>query len=257
MRRLTFEFDTNISFSQPVSEHSFLLRCVPKSTSSQQVIRFCVDIKPQEGPLTFSQDCFGNSVCSGRVALSHSTFSYSCRGIVIRDDSRRTADKPLECYRYPSPLTQPTPAMSEFLAGISDSVKGHELAETICQAVHSHFTYAAGSTTTATTAGEAFAAGQGVCQDYAHVFLALARQKGLYARYVCGLPEGDGFSHAWVEVWEDGYWCGYDPTRLVPVDEGYIRLAVGRDFTDCPVERGNMLGACEQTQTSFMRVYQK
>ena len=257
MRRLYFEFDTNISFSQSVSEHAFLLRCIPKSNPSQQLSRFTVEIKPQEGPLTFSSDCFGNPVCSGRVTLPHSSFSYSCRGMVYRNDSRKSPEKPMECYRYPSALTAVTPELTEFLSEVPEQPTARETAEAICEAVHSHFSYTPGITTTSTAAGDAFLLGQGVCQDYAHVFLALARQRGLYARYVCGLPEGDGYSHAWVEVWDDDCWHGYDPTRMVPVDEGYIQLSVGRDFMDCPVERGQMLGICTQTQSSFMRVYQK
>ena len=85
----------------------------------------------------------------------------------------------------------------------------------------------------------------------------LARQAGLPARYVNGLPEGEGASHAWCEVWLDGVWTGIDPTRGRWTDEGYIRFGVGRDFGDCPMERGVFLGHTSQRQTVFMTVSQQ
>ena len=93
-----------------------------------------------------------------------------------------------------------------------------------------------------------------MCQAFAHVYLALARQAGLAARYANGLPEGEGASHAWCEAWLDGCWTGIDPTRGRWTDEGYIRFGVGRDFGDCPIERGVFLGLTDQRQTVFMRV---
>ena len=86
---------------------------------------------------------------------------------------------------------------------------------------------------------------------------SLARQTGLAARYVNGLPEGEGASHAWCEVWLDGIWTGIDPTRCQWTDDGYIRFGVGRDFGDCPIERGVFLGLADQTQTVFMRVWEQ
>ena len=123
--------------------------------------------------------------------------------------------------------------------------------------MQARLTYTPGVTGVSTTAAQAFALGQGVCQDYAHVYLALARLCGLSARYVNGLPEGEGASHAWCEVWLDGVWTGIDPTRSRWADEGYIRFGIGRDFTDCPMERGVFVGAANQCQTVFMQVSQQ
>ena len=129
-----------------------------------------------------------------------------------------------------------------------------QLAWALAQAVHDRIAYVPGATGVATTAAQAFAAGQGVCQDFAHIYLALARNAGLAARYVNGLPEGEGASHAWCEVWLDGIWTGIDPTRLQWTDEGYLRFGIGRDFGDCPIERGVFVGNADQQQTVFMRV---
>lgn len=94
----------------------------------------------------------------------------------------------------------------------------------------------------------------GACQDYAHVFIALARLAGWYARYCMGLTVGEGATHAWAEIYYEGAWHGFDPTRDCRTDASYLRFATGRDAADCPVEQGTFYGLADQTQTVFMRV---
>jgi transglutaminase-like putative cysteine protease len=127
-------------------------------------------------------------------------------------------------------------------------------AKILCAKVYEHFTYAPGETNVMTTAGEAFVAGKGVCQDYAHVLITLCRMAGMPARYVSGLFVGEGASHAWAEVWMDGLWYGIDPTHNCLADEKYLKLCVGRDYSDCPLERGVFSGWAEQTQKVFTKV---
>ena len=67
------------------------------------------------------------------------------------------------------------------------------------------------------------------------------------ARYVNGFIEGEGATHAWVEVYDDGAWWGIDPTHNRPIEWGYIKLSHGRDAEDCPVNRGVFTGAASQT----------
>ena len=147
--------------------------------------------------------------------------------------------------------------MAEYLDQLELPPDPAERAWALALAVQARMTYLPGVTSVRTTAAEAFAAGQGVCQDFAHVYLALARKAGLAARYVNGLPEGEGASHAWCEVWLDGIWTGIDPTRGRWTGEDYLRFSVGRDFGDCPMERGVFLGLTTQSQTVFMRVRQQ
>ena len=80
--------------------------------------------------------------------------------------------------------------------------------------------------------------GAGVCQDYSHVLLSLLRMAGMPARYVVGLMQGEGESHAWVEANCRGYWYGIDPTNHLLINESYIKLAHGRDYGDCMISRG-------------------
>jgi transglutaminase-like putative cysteine protease len=111
-------------------------------------------------------------------------------------------------------------------------------AEDICARVHAVLTYESGVTSVKTTAAEALAVGRGVCQDFAHVMVTACRASGLPARYVSGHLHGEGGSHAWVEVLEPDLergTCavvGWDPTHNRRVGNGYLTVAVGRDYAD-------------------------
>jgi transglutaminase-like putative cysteine protease len=111
-------------------------------------------------------------------------------------------------------------------------------AEAIVRAVGSRIRYTSGQTTVQTRASEAFALGQGVCQDFSHVTLALARLAGIPGRYVSGYLPAEGLMHAWVELLvpdpETGtsLWIAYDPTHHRRVDETYVTVAIGRDYQD-------------------------
>ncbi len=205
---------------------------------------------------SFGKDSFGNRCCSGRIEEEHDGLRYTLQGKAYRDDSlREKSEEAAPFYRYPSPLTQPTEELSDFLKDIvPERDDALEIAQIIADSVHEHFLYAPGETEVSTTAGEAFRRARGVCQDYAHVFITLCRMAGIPARYVSGLPVGEGASHAWAEVWVDGIWHGFDPTRRTSAGESYLKLCVGRDYSDCPLERGVFRGCANQTQTVFMRV---
>ncbi len=113
-----------------------------------------------------------------------------------------------------------------------------QLACAIAHAVHTRLHYVPQSTHVETLAGEAFALNSGVCQDYAHITIALCRMAGIPARYACGFITGEGESHAWVEVYIHGVWYGIDPTQNRLIYHGYIKVAHGRDSADCPMNRG-------------------
>lgn len=257
MRDLSVKFETRVDFSDMVSEHDYILRCIPQHLPEQQVLSLSVNIDPATGGGCFGMDSFGNRTYAGRIAGKHKFFTYGITARIRRDDLKKTfLDEPLGCLSFPSELTKSTEGMEAFLDGlpIYDDMGNYDIARILSDAVYDYFQYVPESTHVGTSAAEAFESRQGVCQDYAHVFLALARMKRIPSRYVSGLPEGDGSSHAWVEIWYDGLWYGFDPTRNKLVDEGYVKLCVGRDFKDCPIERGRFFGSVSQSQTTWMEV---
>lgn len=123
-------------------------------------------------------------------------------------------------------------------------------AHALSQAVSDAVTYVTGSTQNSTTAIEAMAQGQGVCQDQAQVLIAAARVVGLPARYVSGYLQSsfDGLSHeaahAWAELYINGIgWIGFDPANRCCPDARYIRLGSGLDALDAAPIRGISRGS--------------
>jgi transglutaminase-like putative cysteine protease len=105
-------------------------------------------------------------------------------------------------------------------------------------------------TTTRTPVSEVLALGRGVCQDYAHVFIAACRGLGLPARYVSGYVNhpGEVATHAWCQVWcgPTVGWVDIDPTHNNFPDDDYVLTAVGRDYSDIPPNRGMWTGRAEE-----------
>jgi transglutaminase-like putative cysteine protease len=120
--------------------------------------------------------------------------------------------------------------------------------------------YTTGVTRVDTPVEEVVRAGAGVCQDMAHLMIALCRRRGMAARYVSGwlhLPgvERPGESHAWIEAAVPGLgWVELDPTHPDPSHEDYVRLAVGRDYADVPPLRGSYLGPPTEAMTVVVQV---
>lgn len=147
-----------------------------------------------------------------------------------------------------TPLTTPTPALEAVAADIASQApedpasRARALCEVFCRRVYHEMRYTPGSTTVHTPAGEAWAMGRGVCQDYAHVFLTLCRLAGLPARYVSGFLPGEGAMHAWVEALLPGGWAALDPTHDRWVNERYVAVAVGRDYRDITPTSGTFVG---------------
>ena len=148
----------------------------------------------------------------------------------------------------PSPFTQPDAGLAAAARTLAGD-PGPELADRINGWVAGAMRYRHDVTSVRTTAAEALALGQGVCQDYAHVMLALCRLCGLPARYVSGHLVGEGGSHAWVEVLlpspEDPAVVAavaFDPTNDRRAGLRYLTVAVGRDYADVAPTSGTFSG---------------
>jgi transglutaminase-like putative cysteine protease len=124
-----------------------------------------------------------------------------------------------------------------------------ELMEAIGRWVHEAMRFRAGVTQIDTPASAALAQRQGVCQDYAHVMLAICRESGIPSRYVSGFIPGEGYMHAWVEALVadsrtgTAHWEGFDPTHNRRPDAHYLAVAVGRDYADVSPVTGTFYGS--------------
>jgi transglutaminase-like putative cysteine protease len=128
-------------------------------------------------------------------------------------------------------------------------------ARDLCKYVFDEFTYRKGITTVETTVEEIWKIKTGVCQDFAHILLVMLRHLAIPSRYVSGYicpnksgMRGEGATHAWVEAYLPQYgWLGFDPTNNCIVTETHVRLAVGRNFSDCSPVKGTYRGTSNHT----------
>ena len=241
---LRFDYVMHLSFSEPVEDQFFSLLCVPGNTERQQILDQRIDVEPGTR-INQDSDGLGNRKIYGVIHEAHQNFRLSSNGLVetkpvLFEEYENPDSIEMVRYRVPSVFTLPG---SEIYA-LYDSWKPDEPEDVYekllyyLKRIHDLLKYVPGTTTVKTSAEEAVRIGTGVCQDYSHVMISLLRMAGIPARYVVGLMQGEGESHAWVEANCRGYWYGVDPTNHFLVNEGYIKLSHGRDYGDCMISRG-------------------
>jgi transglutaminase-like putative cysteine protease len=213
-----------------------------------------------------SRDTFGNVVLDLTLQCVEREVEFTTWIVVEREAGAGGARYSEPCaadarFTQPSRLTRPDAALTAVAAELtSTGATGLELADLVSTRVHDHLRYDWGVTSVATTAAEAWAGGVGVCQDYAHCTLALARLCGLPARYVSGHLLGEGGTHAWVEILvphpeHDGYLSAvpFDPTHDRRAGLRYVTVATGRDYGDVAPTSGTYAGAYEGALTTSKR----
>lgn len=248
--RLHYEYTTHVDFSPAVGRHSLLLRCLPARESFQTVCREAFAIN--EGfEYRETKDGFGNRIITACTEDMHTYIAHSSSGVVETSTYCQPDLSPHPMFSFASRLATPTRDMGFLLPPLTGNIL-HDCLQ-ITHAVHRHIVYTPYVTNMLTTAEDVFRHRKGVCQDYAHLMIALCRQACIPARYVCGLMMGEGQTHAWVEVHDGQCWYAFDPTNDMAVATGYIKLAHGRDASDCPVSRGIYLGTTrESTHVNVM-----
>jgi len=225
-----------------VEWHFFKLRAIPCTNEFQRVIDPQIEISQTtpEGHLSAcrvetSTDGLGNAIQWGSISEPHTKFTFRSSGQVLQTLPYALHTSPEPFYCAPTYLTSFTDEMMEFAAQFTTPMA-------LMKGVHSLLTYTPYHTTNSTTSEEVWKDRRGVCQDYAHLMIALCRANGWYARYANGFIEGEGATHAWVEVNISNTWFAYDPTLNRAIEWGYVKIAHGRDANDCPTNRGRFYG---------------
>jgi transglutaminase-like putative cysteine protease len=252
------------TYSGPITElKQQLLMIPPLHHGDQHLLGRQLEVRGTTGKPTirWETDRFGNRLC--RVfadRIEHAVdFEASYRVERSAHDPAPVVSvllaKPrlLRLYCQPTPLTAPDDRLRDAAATIAGRVAGaRERAELAGEWAAGAITYQFGVTGVQTPAAMALALGRGVCQDYAHILLALLRLLDVPARYVSGHLLGEGAPHAWVEMlFEDALASGgvdvvaYDPTHRRPAGLSYITVAVGRDFADVTPTSGYFSGAAK------------
>lgn len=259
MEILEFHYHLKIRFDAPVQGHRFTLRCIPKSDDRQRIQNVQYRVFPAQF-VSRNADSFGNLYFYGAAREPHSSFEADVWGeaavglAACVPGGNAQADR---IFCYPTVLTAADNKLREAARAWRITGNHLEQAQTVMERIGDSFCYTPGITGVQTTAAEAFALGKGVCQDYAHTMIALLRQQGIPARYVVGMLMGEGESHAWVEVEQDGCWYGFDPTNQIRTADSHIKISHGRDYSDCAVNKGRFFGSANQQQEISVVVRKK
>ncbi|MGN0297744.1 MAG: transglutaminase domain-containing protein [Lachnospiraceae bacterium] len=257
MEKLKFEFYTKLAFSQPIYHHQFALRILPTTNHIQTICSLNWSVCPSES-LWLNEDCFGNRYCCGKIMAEHDDFQFSAEGIAFVNQAGRMKEVCHPMYQYETNLTRinQNGGLHSFYEACCRGIKGNEYERALqwMNQIYKNMTYCGGVTGIHTTAEDSFALKQGVCQDFAHIMLALCRCNQIPARYVVGMMVGEGATHAWVEIYYDGAWYAMDPTHNCLVNDEYIKMAQGRDYRDCAIDRGCFQGYAQQNQEVSVRV---
>ena len=253
--RIRVRHATSYVYDEPAHRVIQALRVTPLSHEGQRVLNWRIDVDV-DGCLRETRDAFGNvlhlfyaegAVTQLTVRVTGEAEMRETAGVV------RGAAEPLPpgVFLRPTPLTEPDPALAAWADSLTADdplTRLHRLLRELNRGMR----FDATATGVETSGSAAFAQGRGVCQDYAHIFIAAARRFGVPARYVSGhLSRREGgeqeAAHAWAEAYvpELG-WTGFDPANGVCPDACYLRVATGLDYLDAAPLRGARRGGGQE-----------
>lgn len=256
---------TRYTYATPALYSVHTLRLTPPAFDGQKVISWRVEMPEIENAIRF-RDAFGNVSHLVTVNRPHSEIAILARGTVETQDKAGfvrglTEVAPTRVFRRETAKTTPDEAIRDLAAGLQEADPIDRLHE-LMRVIGERMQYAVGATNAHTSAAEALAAGRGVCQDHAHVFIAAARLLGVPARYVSGYfatkDNPSEAQHAWAEAFVGGLgWLGFDPAnQLCPTDR-YVRLACGLDAASAAPITGNRRGGADEVLDVFVEVQQQ
>lgn len=266
--RLYILHKTHYRYPSPVRESFNELRLQPLSNDWQNCESCFVSVLPTTQVLQYL-DLNGNLVHHFEIPDEHSKLIIESRSTTVTQKrvdfenfpygvsltSLREVEGQPECrpYLQTSRFIDINPEAWRMAVDVrADSQDVFQTAYQIMEFIYENYEYSVSTTTVGTHANEVLQNKRGVCQDFAHAAIALCRCLGIPARYVSGYfydatrdqsMRGAGASHAWLEVMVNGYgWFGLDPTNNRVVDETYVILGSGRDYTDVAPVTGTYFG---------------
>ena len=279
--RFEIEHVSRYRYDAPVRRSVMLLCLEPRGDRGQRLLDFGIETHPAGG-LSRETDSFGNVRHVLDVHEAHRVLEISARSTVESTPPAAlpallgaSAWQEIHALRgsfadwdfiHPSPLIPPTAALSAFadrhrIRCGSDPLESlMRLSETLHRGLH----YVPGATSAESPVDHVLRTDRGVCQDFAHAMIAIARSWGIPARYVSGYLHvaartgghvADNATHAWVECRLPRLgWTGFDPTNRSLAGAGHVRIATGRDYRDVSPTRGIVHGGGEARLEVDVRV---
>ena len=254
--KLEVVHSTHYKYSSPIAETVMEVRLRPMDGNGQRCLEFKLDVSSGIKPRDY-RDGYGNHVHYFNLVRPHTRLSITSRSVVETGgelDADPGEELVYDFLRFRSPVKD--------VPGIRDLARRHSIGDPnsasnveaaldgLTLAISREFAYDRAVTNVYSAVDDVLELKAGVCQDFAHLFIAVARAMGVPARYVSGYIHTPGgrssasASHAWAEGWVPGRgWVGYDATHPVRTSENHVRLAVGRDYTDAAPTRGIYVGS--------------
>jgi transglutaminase-like putative cysteine protease len=292
MSRVTYRIDHDTRYLHDglasTSQHVACLK--PRTLGRQRVAWHTLTIDPAPAAIRERIDYFGNHVSQFAILAPYTEMRVLSRSEVelqapagavdpgasppwesVRESLLYSGGAPSQAaseFSYPSPYAPAGAELESFARGFFEP--GRPLvaaAVSLMHEIHDGFTFDSAATSVATPVTEVLAKRRGVCQDFAHLYIAALRSLGLPARYVSGYlltdaPAGQpklvgaDASHAWVAVWCPAHgWIDLDPTNDVMPSMRHVTLAWGRDYGDVSPLRGVVLGGQEHRLKVEVSVY--
>lgn len=266
--RLSINHTTSYSYDAPPVYGLQQVRLIPKNRSYQSVLNWDIHVEGGSVEAEF-EDEHSNLTRLIRIAPDQSSVILRSSGVVETKDVNGVIGKhagfaPLWLFQRETALTKPGPELRKLLKAADPGSETEDIPRLhqLSRAIHEAVAYQTGTTQSKTTAEEALKSGSGVCQDHAHIMIALARLLGFPARYVSGYlmmndrVEQDA-THAWAEVHVEGLgWLAFDVSNQVCPDERYVHVATGLDYVDAAPISGMRFGAGHETLSVSLQVQQ-
>ena len=272
---------TRFVYTPPVTESMTEVRMQPRAEGGQRCLKFELHTQPRARILGY-RDHLGNIVHHFDIPGKHSQLKITAESTVeiapappLPESLDAGAWEAMDAidrsgaywdYLAPSQYAFKTELLAELARELRVKRRGDPLSllREISAAIYESFDYKPQSTSVDSPIDDALRMRVGVCQDYAHIMIALARELRIPCRYVSGylFHEGNGHdrsaagaSHAWVEAYlpELG-WVGFDPTNNLIAGERHIRTAIGRDYADVPPTRGVFKGLAQSEMSVGVQV---
>jgi transglutaminase-like putative cysteine protease len=263
---------TTFRYEPAVRESVMEVRLQPRSDGDQRCLSFTLHVDPAANVMQY-RDFAGNTVHHFDIAGSHAEVKVTAQSTVEvqklpvprASDSGDWADLDAQVaggdyweMLLPSQFIRSSPQLETLAEEVGGARRANPLAllSELNEAIYRLFAYVPNSTNVDSPIEEALAARQGVCQDFAHIMIALVRRLKIPCRYVSGYMfhrdevkkdrSLEGASHAWVEALVPRLgWVAFDPTNNLVGGDRHIRVAIGRDYADVPPTRGVYKGEAQ------------
>lgn len=274
---------TRYRYSRSISQSSMEVRMHPRSEYAQRCFTFQLAISPRVRVFCYN-DHTGNVIHHFDIPEPHKQLTIIADALVDVDppdempeslplDSWNELDSMIERDDYwdmlmPSHFARSSPELYELAGKLGVGQRNGRDPLTVLRKLNTdlfrEFAYNKESTSVDSPIEDALRSRQGVCQDFAHIMIALVRNLRIPCRYVSGYLHHDsnhhdrsvdGATHAWVEALVPGWgWVGFDPTNDLLAGGRYIRTAIGRDYADVPPTTGIMKGSARSELQVRVRV---